>query len=935
MNNIRKGMVWCGMFLGLTFGAAAQSPELVYAESSASDSLVHMAFTVKNKKDVTSAISVLNSTEYLDKSYSTYPLEGASAFVGGNNLWNIGSNTLVLVDGVSRAIADVTTSEIEQITYLKGVNALALCGSHAADGVILITTKRGKIGEKQINVRVNAGIDVPISYPKYLGSAEFMTYYNQACSNDGLSALYDDATIANYASHSNIYRYPDVDYFSSDYLRKYYNTYTANADFSSGTERARFYAHTGLEENNSLLNFGEGKKEHTSRLSMRGNIDLQLNNHISAYIDASVISNEQHLARGDYWGSSSTILPHRFAPLVPIDDLQSSDETSQTYVSESAHIIDGKYLLGGSQQYLTTPFGDVYAAGDSTYISRQLQFTTGLKFDLKDLLKGLTFQSQMAVDYKNHYSEYVSHEYAVYSPTWATNTDGNDYIESLTKYDKDTNNGEQYLKKTYNYSTIDINMHFDYAYTFNEKHNVSAMLLASGTRIRQTGDYQNETNANLGLELGYNYSHRYYADFSGALVNSTKLAANKRVAFSPTISLGWVLSDESFLKEVKSINRLKLTASVGILNTDLYLSDYYLYDALYSSNAYFSWQDGTYTNMSTSILRGANKNLTYTKRKEINFGIEGAFFNRQLDTKVSIFYTEKSGIPVQCSTLYPNYFYSSYPATSYIPYTNYNANTYHGLDFQVNWHKNVGEVALTLGFAGTYATSKAKKRDEMYVDKYRNRVGKVTDAIFGMQSLGFFTNQNDIDVSPTQKFGDVSPGDIKYKDQNGDNIIDENDEVQIGRWTAPLNCGINITAQWRNFTLFVLGTGSFGAQGVRSSTYDWIYGSRKYSKVVRDSWTEATASTAKYPRLTTLSSNNNFRYSNFWTYSTDQINITKIQLTYSLPKNLLKNSFVKGLNLYALGSNLFMMAKHRDIMQLNVGSTPQTRFYNIGLKAEF
>jgi len=406
------------------------------------------------------------------------------------------------------------------------------------------------------------------------------------------------------------------------------------------------------------------------------------------------------------------------------------------------------------------------------------------------------------------------------------------------------------------------------------------------------------------------------------------------VAFSPTVSLGWLLSGEDFLKGSSVVDRLKLTGSAGIINTDVDINNYYLYNEVYVPTAYFGWYDGS-SNQASSISRAANNNLTYAKRKEINLGFEGSLFNKVLDFQATAFSITKDGLPVQRYSLYPNYFYTGYPASSFVPYVNYGSDRYQGFDFQINVHKKLGEVNLIIGVAGTFVATKALKRDELYADSYRNRVGQPTDAIFGLQSEGFFNSQDDITNHAAQKFGVVKPGDIKYKDQNGDGYIDDRDEVKIGQWSSPFTGGMNLSAQWKGFTLFVLGNVQVGGTGMKSNSYYWVYGASKYSAVVRDSWTEATKNTATYPRLTTLSGDNNFRSSDFWTYSTDRINLSRVQLTYSIPKEILKNFFVKGLDIYASGSNLLTIAKNRDIMELSVGSAPQTRFYNLGIKAEF
>jgi TonB-linked SusC/RagA family outer membrane protein len=935
--NILVGMlVTCGWSLGVMAQAQEQiATNTNNSPTSGSDSVVHVAYKTIDRKDLPGAVSILNPPQYLDKHYGTYPLEGTAAFIGGSNFWNLGT-ALVLIDGVPRSINDVTANEIEQISFLKGANAIVLYGSRAANGVMLITTKRGRPGASHINVRANSGINVPKSYPDYLGSAEYMGYYNQALQNDGLPALYPDSTIARYAAHANPYRYPDIDYFSSQYLRKLYNTHSANAEFSSGTERARFYALAGFQNQNSLLNFGEGKNEHNTRLNLRGNIDLKLNDFISTYVNVATVFYTNRNALGNYWQRADSLQPHRFAPLIPISAVSEGSKDAQTLIKGSRNILDGRYLLSGTQQFLTNPISDVYAAGYNKFTSRQFQYTSGIDVDLKNVTRGLSLHGQMSIDYSNTYNESVNNTYAIYVPSWS-NVAGVDTITQLSMYNKDSKTGTQNLSNTWSDQLIDFNVHLDYVNTFKQKHNFSAMLMADGMRRRQTGDFQYRTNANAGVQLAYNYNHTYYADLSGAIVNSTKLPVGKRVAFSPTASLGWVLSEENFLKGSGVVDRLKLTAAAGIVNTDLdfAVNSYYLYNAVYSPTAYFSWADGTYTNRTTTISRGENLDLTYAKRKEVNVSIEGSLFKNKIDFLASLFYIKKDGMPVQNYSLYPGYFFTVYPETSFVPYTNFAANRYQGLDFQLNFHERIGAVKLTIGAAGTYVTTKALQRDELFTDAYRNRAGKPVDAIFGLQSQGLFADQHDIDNHETQRFGTIKPGDIKYADQNGDQVIDERDEVMIGRWGTPFTGGVHVTAQWKNCTLFVLGTGSFGGTGIRNGDYYWVTGAVKYSGVVRDSWTENTQHTATYPRLSTLGSGNNFRLSDFWTYSTDRINISKVQLTWAFPQKLLKNAFVKGLNIYVSGSDLLTIAKNRAVMELNIGSLPQTRFYNFGIKGEF
>ena len=253
----------------------------------------------------------------------------------------------------------------------------------------------------------------------------------------------------------------------------------------------------------------------------------------------------------------------------------------------------------------------------------------------------------------------------------------------------------------------------------------------------------------------------------------------------------------------------------------------------------------------------------------------------------------------------------------------------------LNIDKNVGNVRFNFGATATYVKSEVTKRDELFLDAYQNRKGKPADAIFGLVSKGFFMDQNDITTSARQLFSEVKPGDIKYVDQNNDKVIDSRDEVMIGRFIAPLTFGINLSVGYKNFNLFVLGTGNKGADGLKNNNYYWVSGDIKYSDVVLNRWTPGTATTASYPRLSSQSNNNNFRSSDFWLYKTDRFNLSKVQLTYNLPGTMLSKTFVRGLLVYVAGSNLYTFSKNQRILDFSVASTPQFKNYNVGIKAQF
>lgn len=905
------------------------------------DKSVQIAFRKVQEKDLLGDVSYVNIPEILEKNYTTYSLGGLQAFVGGfnGNIWGSGGY-LVLVDGIPRDATSILPVEIEQVTFLKGVAAVALYGSRAAKGVVYITSKKGVVQKQQINVRVDAGINVVKSFPKYLGSAEYMSYYNQARANDGLAPLYTDETIYNHASGNSPYRYPNVDYYSSDYLKDFATRYDANVEIKGGNKIAQYYTVVNFSNTGDLLNFGEAKNNNTNRFNIRGNVDLAINDYISATIGTNAIYYNGRGVNTNYWNSAATTRPDRFTPLIPIDMIEEGDASSQAMVDNSNYIIDGKYLLGGTQLDLNNSFAAIYAGGYNTYTNRQFQFNTGVDAKLSSLLDGLSFHSKFAVDYETSYNQAFNNTYAVYEPKWNTYA-GFDQITSLKKYGEDAKSGVQNISNSAYKQTIAFSGQFDYVKKINGVHNFSGILLANGFQQSLSEVYHRISNANLGLNLSYNFASKYYVEFNEALVHSAKFAESKRLAPSPTLSFGWRLSEENFLKNWSALDNLKLTVSAGILNTDLDVANYYLYESIYSQTdgAWFSWRDGS-LNRSTDVRRGENLSLTYAKKKEVNVGLEASFLNKLIMFNGTFFANKIEGNVIQASVLYPNYFTTGFPNSSFIPNVNYNNDDRIGFDFNVRVNKRVGQVDLSLGLTGNYYDTKASKRAEpQYEDQYQFRQGKPLDGLWGLKNEGFFMDDLDIASHASQTTGgQIKPGDIKYTDQNNDGIINAQDEVYLGKggWSgAPFTGGLNFTAKWKSLTFFALATGQTGAYAMKNNSYFWIDGEDKYSVMVRNSWTVDNQATATYPRLTTNTSDNNYRSSDFWIYSTNRIDLANIQFTYDFPKKMIQNSFLSELGVYVNGSNLLTISPERETMELNIGGSPQTRFFNLGVKALF
>jgi TonB-linked SusC/RagA family outer membrane protein len=942
MKHIKLGFIFYAMLFCFPLLVDAQTVTENETDSinTSKDQLVQVAFRKVAPGNILGGVSVVNLEEITNKNYNVYSLDNLQGYIGGWNgssIWGM-SGVLILVDGVPRDADNVVPSEIEQITFLKGANAVALYGTYAAKGVIYITTKRGAQGPLKVNVRANTGYYVAKSFPKYLSAAEYMTLYNEARVNDGQPSLYSDDLIYNTASGTNPYRYPDVDFYSSDYIKKAYNRWDVATEISGGNERAQFYTNIGYLRQGDYLKFGEAKNNNVDRLNIRGNVDVAITDRIKAFVNANAtFYNSQNANGGSYWTAASTFRPNRVSPLIPLSYIEENDLASLNLTNGSRNIIDGKYFLAGTLTDMTNIFADYYAAGSSKWTSRQFQFDTGLDFDLSGALKGLSFHTKFAVDYATSYTTSYNNTYATYTPVWSS-YNGNDVVTLNGTNGKDEKPGVQNITGSSNRQTIALSSYFAYNNSINEVHNFSAMLIATGFQYTQTTQYHKASSANLGLQVGYNFKGKYFADFSAAAIHSAKLPEGKREAISPSLTLGWNLSKENFLANSSFVDDLVLSASASNLNTDMDIPNFYMYEGYYKQaegSAWWGWYDGA-TERSTNSQYSSNYDLTFIKRKELTANLRGSFWKRLISFDASYFINTMEGLLITPRTTFPNYFSTGYPASSFSPYTNFNNDKRTGFDFSVYLNKRLGSIDYTLGVSGLYYTTEASKRE--HFGDYQDRQGYAIDGIWGLQNAGFFTSLDEIAASPSQKVV-LKPGDIKYVDQNNDNVIDEKDQIYLGQrygwYGAPFTLGVNLTVKWKNLTFFALGTGYFGASTLKSGSYYWVTGEGKYSEVVRDRWTEQTQATATYPRLTTTDGSNNFRASDFWLIKTDRFNLSKVQITYDLPKSMLQNFFFHEISAYISGSNLLTFAKEREFLEMNVTSSPQSRFYNIGVKASF
>lgn len=882
---------------------------------------IHAAFHRIKKEDIANAVFILDVKDVWEYDYIlTLPelLEGrVPGFLDGNNLRGWGA-PVYIVDGALADVSFLSVSEIEQIVVLKDVNSAVLFGNSANNGIVLVTTKRGAPHKTKINLHGKYGFRMPKALPKYLSSADYMTQYDIARANDGLSPFYGSQTVEKFRS-GNRYIYPDVDYYCDEYLKSIKPYSDICMDFSGGNKTAFYWADLMWTHEGSLLNFGEGKNAGIHTFKVRGNMDMKVNERIKTSIDVLGLFHMNRQPNVNYWESASLLLPNAYSPFIPITTI----DPENILLKSNKYNINGKYLPGGNVSFQTNPIADVYLGGKSTVMDRIILFSNRIDVNLNDLIPGLEFHTNFSGNYINTYRQYIENKYAVYEPQW---NESESVVTDLVKFGEEQRDGVQHLSDGASRYQYTASLMFDYEHLFDKVHQLSANLIGFGYTYKYSGTIQPVKNVNFGTRVAYGYKGKYFADFSGTLVHSVKLHPNHRWAFSPSLGLAWILTREDGMQKISIVDFLKLKVSGGMINTDAAMQ-HHLYADRYTHVNGYSWYEGLQGRPGTAPEYSPNPNLTFEKRVDINIGIEGLAFDKRLGFDINLFENRLLDGVDKPVTTYPSWF------QRYIPYENLNRYAYRGVEIGLSWKYSVGLWNISAGSNLQYLTSEVLKMDELHANDFQYRKGHPVDAYFGLVSDGFFANRDEIANHATQAFGSVQPGDIRYKDLDNSKGVDANDIRMIGRSQSPLLYSLNLQLAWKNLTLFALGLGRSGAKGFLNNDYYWAQGNSKYSEYMLNHWTEATAETATYPRLTTRNSNNNYLLSDFWLYDNRYFKLQRVQLTYRIP--LKENKVVQTAQLFFTASDLLTFAPAKEIITLNIGSEPQYGSLALGMKLGF
>ncbi|MFC2127107.1 SusC/RagA family TonB-linked outer membrane protein [Bacteroidota bacterium] len=905
------------------------------------DDVLKMGVASSNRRQIVGSVSSVNTNDRLTYDNTQFVRDYISGLTlgvrGSSNVRGIG-NAMFVIDGVfGRDPNILNMEEVDQITVLKDANAVALYGSQGRNGVIVINTKRGKINKKEVNVNLRSGFKMPTAFPNYLDAATFMELRNEAFANDGLDPTvvgFSQEKIDNTRSGLFPIEHPDVDLY--DFVQPFVSTHNVISEFSGGTDKSQYYVNVGWLYNESWLNINDDINAASNRFNVRGNIDFKVNDWITSSIDGVAIISNSKNPSANLLNAVTTFSPFEYNPLLPVSALDIENNPELETLLAGANVFNGN-LLGTAQQFgVNTPVAKAIAGGYQNSTFRVTQFNNAINFDLSRITEGLSAKTYLSFDFYDAYTTSITNQYRAYAPTWQ---DGK--ITALQDFGQDKRDLKESSVSNGFVSRIGMYALVNYKKDLNEDHSINTTFLGYYNSEKRDGVIQKDVDAHLGFQMTYDFQKKLFFDFSGAYAHSLKLPEGNRNGFSPTVGLAYILSEESFLKDNDFVNYLKVKASGGVIKSDRGIGGYYLYDENYSDGSNFGWADGLASNRKQNISQGANANMGFEERIDLNVGFETYLMN-SLWIEANYFRTELDKQLVFLADQYPSYY------GTFRPRDNYNANLYTGFELGVNFNKTINDFSVNVGANILYSQTEASKRSETNEFAYQNRQGIELSSIFGYEAQGFY-NVDDFDVDvdgnytlksgmPVPSFGSVQPGDVKYANQNTDDVIDQNDQVAIGQSASPWTYGVNLNLKYKRFNLFVLGTGQTGGNGNKLTGFNNYYspnGTDKYSEEVLGRWTPETASTATFPRLASGQNQNNFKTSSFWLYDNSFFRINRAQLTYEFTDTLCDKIGVEDFSVNFQGSNLFELGENKDIRQLNIGGNPQSSVYTVGIRIAF
>ena len=847
--------------------------------------------------------------------------DASQLLIRGRATFN-GADPLITIDGVQKdyaAIGLLDVNEIENVTILKDASATAIYGVKGANGVIIITTRRGKIGEPSISATAQTAIQNTIRLPKYLGSYEYALLANEAYLNDNPTGVapYSQTELDAYQSGSDPLIYPNVDWLGE--MMKPAVQSQANFNISGGGQLARYFVNVGYTDQGGIYKTVKNKqydpKSNFKRYNFRSNVDIDFDPNFTLGLNLyGAIENKKdpNVSVPDLFWTLNQLPPNAFPVQYPTG-----------FYGENGFFLNPARLLNETG----------YREAFNSSLSGMLSLTRKLNF----ITEGLSVKGNYSFDgyFRNNFNRSKQVRRAIYKGSGDFEDENNyTYLGSdipLTAPSSSFNqNRDIWMDASLNYQR-----NFD-------KHDVSGLLLVNRTQ-KVLGNTIPYVSQGIVSRLTYNYDYKYFLEINAGYNGTDNFAKDKRYGFFPAFSAGWVLSQENFLKDNSWLSFMKLRGSYGLTGNDQLTGRRWLFNSEYirQQNAGYLYGDQLYG--IEGVYEGAmsNPDVTWETAKKANIGLEMKLWNEFISISADVFSENRNNILITRSSV---------PALigmsgSNLPPANFGKVDNKGFEVVLGHKYKVGDVSYFVNGNISYAKNKI-----IFIDEepkpydYMRVTGHSLGQIMGLEAIGFFKDEMDVKLSPSQ-YGRVIPGDIKYRDKNDDGVINDNDIGPIGRSNIPeVFFGISGGVNYKNFDLSFLFQGAANSSRTLVGGMAWeFYEGGKVREEHLNRWTPETATTATWPALHYGGNSNNHRISSFFLEDNSYIRLKNLELGYTF-KNvaLTKKANLSSLRLYANGMNLYTWTRAQKMMDPEywaantIGAIyPAQRIMNFGLSVGF
>lgn len=837
------------------------------------------------------------------------PGENTTEFwVRGISTFGANSKALVLVDGIERSLDQLNYEDIESFSVLKDASATAIYGARGANGVIMITTKRGATGKVNINFKQEYGYNTRSRTPQYTDAATYASMANEARTTRYQTPLYTDQDMEIIERNLDSDLFPNINW-QDVILKPGASTYRTTLSLSGGGASARYYVSGSYYNEGGLYKTDESTTSVTyKRYNYRMNTDVDITKTTLLKVGVSgylVNQTKPRYSSDEIWESLSNLTPLTVPRMY-------SNGLTPTYGS------------GGTMN----PEVQLNRTGYQRKWQNKAETNITIEQDLKFITEGLRFIGTFSFDSENNTTITLAKNPELWRAATVRDADGN-LIMTRVAQENDGRRDSGSPDGKYRYFT---EAKLDYARRFGGYHSVTGLLMYFQQQRSIIYDYSGVTDARVDIpfrnqgisgRVTYGYRDKYLVDVNFGYNGSENFEPGRQYGFFPAMSAGWVISEEPFVKDnLPWMNMLKVRYSYGKVGLDKLTNDDRDYERRMTYTSQITSSSGyTFGEYNTNYIPGyritgfASPGLTWEKATKNNLGVDLVILNNKLSLTADIFKDHRTDIFMRRGNM-P--FSTGLQDKISDTWANIGEMESYGIEGVGSYTDKIGDVTFTVRGNFTYANTNVIEHDEadnaLY---YQMTRGYRLNQTRGLIALGLFKDEEDIQNSPRQTFGSYMPGDIKYKDVNGDGVIDDKDWVPIGNTTVPsLVYGAGLNLRWRNFDFNMLFQGAGMVDFYIGGNSIHLFAGEKVGNILekmtdpKDRWILGVNEdpNASIPRLSYGSNPNNFQQSSYWLHDGRYLRLKNLEFGYYFPTKWVNALTATSMRLGFIGSNLFVFS---------------------------